>query len=134
METGERKSTYCRRCKGETLHEVVCTRHRNEEEQVDPQHALDHESNSYRLECVDCATLQVRTTRYTQPTEWWVEEFIPPHPVRLLPEWAEKLPPHARDVLREVHEALAAKHYWLVGMGSRTLIDMFALERIGDQG
>ena len=37
-------------------------------------------------------------------------------------------------LLREILRAFAEDQLWLVAMGSRTLIDMFALSRIGDTG
>lgn len=39
-----------------------------------------------------------------------------------------------RGLLKEVHVALANSHLWLAAMGCRTLVDMFAVARVGDIG
>jgi hypothetical protein len=134
LKEGAKLSTYCRKCKAHTVQESLRERGSSEEEQVDELHVLDHEVTDTLLQCETCKTWQIHTFRYTQPTEWEREEFIPPHPNRVWPPWAESLPMHMRELLREVHVALAAEQRWLVGMGCRTLIDMFAIEMVGDVG
>ena len=90
----------------------------------------DHERD---LLCCDvCQTPQLRwADRDADPP---FEYFFPPHDVRTAPSWIGKLPSHMAGLLQETLRALAEGHLWLVAMGSRTLIDMFALEKIGDTG
>jgi hypothetical protein len=135
MDKREPIAVHCNQCAAVEVHDALKERVRTEEEVVDEgRHALDHEITTTLLECQRCKTWQIKVTKYSQPTEWWSESFIPPHPRRPWPRWATDLPPNMAAVLRQVHQALDAGHDWLVAMGARTLIDMFVLERIGDAG
>ena len=62
------------------------------------------------------------------------ERYFPAHDVRPLPKWLDTLPRAMAELYRETLRAFAENHLWLVAMGSRTLIDMFAVERLGDIG
>ena len=84
------------------------------------------------LSCTECMTPQLRWAGGEGPSKF--EIFYPPHDVRAIPPWIDSLPSNISSLLRETYQALACNSYWLVGMGIRTLIDMYALERVGDVG
>lgn len=91
------------------------------------------EINTAFLRC-SCNTAQIRVEDYeTSGDTFWLEH-IPPHPKRALPDWVDSLPKHIADLLQEVHLAWRHEQRWLVAMGARSLIDMFAVTRVGDIG
>jgi len=134
MKTGDKISTYCRRCEKHTLHTSLFSDAHSEEDQIDESHLIDYEITDSLLRCDECKIAQFLTQRLICQTDEWYEHFFPAHPVRHWPAWAAQLPPGIATLLREAHEAFAANQRWLVGMGCRTLIDMFAVERVGDVG
>ena len=114
------RSIYCNVC-GQTARHNVSARH-----------AFNDHHEREVLMCEDCFSPQLRwANRENDPP---FELFYPPHDVRPLPKWIDALANPMSGLLRETFRAFAEDHLWLVAMGSRTLIDMFALERIGDIG
>ena len=71
---------------------------------------------------------------YTEQSDHESRFSIPAEPARPVPHWVAKLPEDIRQLLLEVYASFTDERYWVVVMGCRTLIDMFALERIGDDG
>ena len=93
------------------------------------------------LECCGCQSLTLR--RSVECSEWDGErkfEFYPPRTVRILPAWHSKIPDtseylkNIKELLEEVYLSLNSNTLRLALMGCRTLIDLFMLEKIGDQG
>ena len=140
MEVAQKVSIHCHTCKHATLHEAVAVKYYAWTEQVDGPFGLDYELEYDLLVCNTCRSPQLRwATRIDQTHDegQWTERYIPPKPLRSIPDWVFQLSKelqHIQGLLSEVHLALAAGHLWLVAMGCRTLIDMFALERVGDIG
>lgn len=135
MRIGDKAVLHCARCDRATEHVVLYTDQR-EEEQSDPtgHWSLDHTLTRGLVECSVCHWPKLRVHVFTLPIEQEDVFSIPSEPARPTPHWAKRLPEDIQQVLLEVYAAFTQKHYWLVVMGCRTLIDMFALERIGDVG
>jgi hypothetical protein len=53
---------------------------------------------------------------------------------RRLPEWRDKLPPEQKVLLEEIYRSLDAENLTLPMMGTRALVDMLMLEKVGDSG
>ena len=114
------RSLHCNCCGQSTRHSL------------DAQHAFNEDHERELLHCLECMTPQLRwADRESTPP---FELYFPPHDVRPIPKWIGSLPLPMAGLLAETLRAFAEDHLWLVAMGSRTLIDMFALERIGDTG
>jgi hypothetical protein len=60
--------------------------------------------------------------------------YFPPRVSRAKPRWFEALPIRYTDLLTEIYSALHADSRSLAMMGLRTIIDIFAVEKIGDAG
>jgi hypothetical protein len=95
---------------------------------------LDHHINRAFMECTHCSRPKIRLNVLTYPTDGETNLSIPSEPARHVPVWINDLPTQFREVLLEVHEAFSERHYWLVSAGVKTLIDMFATDRIGTIG
>ena len=138
MQLGQTIATYCRTCGRVTQSEAVGVKYSLWQEPANEHIVFDHEIEHDLLLCSECQTAQIRSAMRTeQLSEEWREAYVPPHPARELPHWVSSLPNdvgHIRGLLEEVHAALANGYKWLVAMGCRTLIDMFALKRVGDVG
>ena len=135
MKIGEKTLLHCERCKTVTEHSVLYTDQR-EETQADTsgKWVLDHSFTRGFAECATCSWPKVRMQVYTEQSDQESFFSIPAEPARPVPHWAAKLPEDIRQLLLEVYAAFTDKRYWLVAMGCRALVDMFALERIGDVG
>jgi len=135
MKIGDKSVLHCTRCDRATEHTVLYTDQRDEE-QSDPtgRWSLEHTLTRGLVECFVCSWPKLRVHVFTLPIEQEELLSIPPEPARPVPHWVQRLPEDVRQVLLEVYTAFTNKHYWLVVIGCRTLIDMFACERIGDIG
>lgn len=133
MKTGDHLSAYCQSCKKETTQEVLTTFCHEESQGSGDQHHLDLEVTTAFLRC-GCNTACIKVEAVESNIEQVFKQLIPPAPVRSMPSWVDELPKEMADLLREVHLALTHNQKWMVAMGARTLIDMFALKRIGDTG
>lgn len=135
MNQGDIFAIHCNECAKTTANEAVACHHSTAIERTEAGVILDTEREHNVLICQECGHAQLRSAkRIEQLSEEVSERFIPPHPKRVLPSWVQYLPSHVGGLLKETHVALANENYWLVAMGGRTLIDMFALHRIGDIG
>lgn len=132
MNTGDQLSTYCQSCKKETTQEVLATFSYETHEGTEAW-PLELAVTTAFLRC-GCNSAYIRVEALEANIEHVFKQLIPTAPVRLMPSWVNKLSKEIADLLREVHLALTNNQRWLVAMGARTLIDMFALERIGDVG
>lgn len=114
------RSKYCNGCGQVTQHE---------------QEAISVINELHEREILRCCVCFSPTLRWANHDVKPAFEFYFPAPdVRSVPLWIDTLPLPMSELLRETLRAFADNHLWLVAMGSRTLIDMFALNRIGDVG
>ncbi|MBB5273920.1 DUF4145 domain-containing protein [Quisquiliibacterium transsilvanicum] len=135
MKIGDKIPLHCERCKKSTEHAVLYIDQRDETQSDESgQWLLEHTLTRGFTECVVCSWPKVRIHVFTLPTEQESYRSIPREPERPVPAWAKRLPTDVQQLLLEVYGAFTDKRYWLVVMGCRTLVDMFALERIGDVG
>lgn len=138
MEVGQTFAIHCCCCGHTTQSEVVAVKPLSWTEPGNERIVFDYELEHSLLLCSQCRSAQMHSAkRVEQLFDGWIETYSPPHPVRPLPHWVAALPKdadHMLGLLKEVHVALANGHYWLVAMGCRTLVDMFALARVGDVG
>ena len=99
---------------------------------VQERHAFNENHERELLTCPSCYSPSLRwANRECQPP---FERIYPSPDVRKRPPWIDSLPPPIAELFGETLRAFAEDHLWLVAMGSRTLIDMFALDRVGDVG
>ena len=137
MEEGQQIAIHCRGCLAVTKHEARKV-HRESWSEIHSQICLDHQLTVSLLLCAGCRTASVRVAEGCQQlSDDWLVSFVAPQPTRPMPEWIARFPSQAQHIaslLREVHAALTSQQLWLVAMGCRTLIDMFALARVGDVG
>jgi hypothetical protein len=137
MEDGQLTPIHCPGCLRITQHEAKKV-HRDSWSEHHAPIVLDHELEVSLLVCAECRTASLRIAKgCEQISDDWSISYVPPQPARLMPPWVRNLPAEAKHVaslLSEVHVALASEQLWLVAMGCRTLIDMFALARVGDVG
>lgn len=135
MKEGDVVAVHCNSCGTSAKHEVVGHHWWRSTEQNAAGAVLDLEHEYNLLVCDQCKSAQLRTAeRIEQLSDEFTERYFPAHPIRVLPPWTAELPVHMGALLKETHIALANGYLWLVAMGSRTLIDMFALDRVGDVG
>lgn len=135
MNQGDIEALHCYSCARIAAHRVAASDCFSWTEKNTVGVVIDFEVRHYMLVCNECHTAQLRSLRGAeQLSDELTESYFPPHPVRALPSWVNGLSPNMASLLRETHAALANRQYWLVAMGARTLIDMFALEKIGDTG
>ncbi|HEX9346584.1 MAG TPA: DUF4145 domain-containing protein [Gemmatimonadales bacterium] len=143
--TDERKQRderlHCNACGQETKHDVICEHRQHSSEPVDTGNPMDDFSVSWdttytMLECRGCENVTLRRTYVF--SEWNAGEaqieYFPPHLFRKKPDWADELPKDEQSVLTEVYAALASDSRRLALMGDRTLVDLFIVRKIGDQG
>jgi len=86
------------------------------------------------LECDGCQSITLRRRHDFSESDGPEFTYYPPRASRQLPVWRGKLPSEIVDLLKEVYSALHADSRRLAMMGARTLIDMFALDLVGDVG
>lgn len=128
-------AVHCNACRKITAHEVAAHHSRSWTETNRAGAVLDGECNYDLLLCNECQSAQLRVARrIEQLSDEFTKRYFPPHPVRVFPPWATELDPQMRGLLEQTHAALANEYLWLAAMGSRTLLDMFAVKRIGDIG
>lgn len=132
---------HCNECGQETRHEVICEHGQHGSEPVDTGNPYDDVSVSWdtthtMLECRGCGNVTLRRTYVF--SEWNPGEaqidYFPPHLFRKKPGWADELSKDEQSILTEVYAALASDSRRLALMGERTLVDMFIVRKIGDQG
>jgi hypothetical protein len=126
----------CNTCAQETKHEVIAERRQDGSEPYDEDISIWWSTTYTMLECRGCESVSMRR-RFTF-SEWdpgdAQVEFFPPPVSRNKPRWAERLPEDEQSLLAEIYAALAADSRRLALMGERTLMDMFILRKIGDEG
>lgn len=86
------------------------------------------------LECCGCELVCLRETSWWAPEDETRITIYPPRLARRTPDWQFRLPMSIRAVLQEVYTALHANSLRLAMMGARAILDLTALDRVGDQG
>lgn len=128
----KRTKAHCNNCDGDRWHRIRATevRHENNDENGWAW------TNTFEfLVCGGCEGVQMRRTF------WWSEEpedeevtYYPPALVRREPTWLEEVPTDIRMVAREVYVALHSGSNRLAAMGTRAMLDMIIVDKVGDAG
>lgn len=133
MEKNDVVASHCWNCGSQTQHKVEASLTRDSVFRTENDEA-DCILEYFLLICEHCNAPQIRGARWIPQDMCYVEWYIPPHPKRVYPDWGNELPKHIGSLLAETQNALTNNYLWLAAMGTRSLIDMFALQRVGDVG
>ena len=125
---------HCNKCLDKTKHEVVAERQQEGSEPYDEEIVIWWTTTYTLLECRGCETVCMRREFVFSEYEGVEVQYFPPPISRTKPHWIEQLPKDEQELLLEVYTALAADARRIATMGARTLVDMFILRKIGDQG
>ena len=128
----------CNNCGPDKLHTVVGQHEVHDTEEVIEEGQLLGEI-SWRydyelLECRACRNVRLRATYQDDGTIGPEVTYYPPAVSRRLPNWHGHLPPRMENLLAEVYRALHTNSRRLATMGSRALLDMAILDKVGDVG
>ena len=149
MASSSVRKVHCNHCSRTTTHKVLHTEFVYTPSGEDLSDLEDAEltedpdpedwSESYQvLQCAGCETVTVRhesrfwneSTKETSSTV----SFYPARVFRRVPPWLYRLPEDLQNLVREIYVALATNSRRLAMMGLRTIIDMVALDKVGDKG
>lgn len=135
MSVRNRLRLHCNQCSHQTWHE---TRASHVRENLDYIKEADEEFREIEtveiLECLGCEHIVVRITCEHEAYGEAEPRFYPPPLSRPLPRWKDKIPEAVRSVLEEVYRALQSDSPRLATMGSRTLLDLVLVDKVGDSG
>lgn len=135
----------CNHCNKQTSHIVHHVINKKVSEKLssslDPEeHEIISWCTTYTLlQCCGCDTVTLREEANFSEYESWEQElpkYYPPRTYRPLPRWAKEspevdaLPEDVKELLEEVYAALWSDSRRLAAMGARTLIDMFAVDKL----
>jgi hypothetical protein len=134
----------CNSCLIKTKHDVL-KHHTQADSEIyydndndgSPQGDIWWQTDYHLLECRGCATVTLR--RQFTFSEWDEFtgpeiEFYPPKVSRRKPDWVSSISEEMQELLQEIYTALHADSRRLALMGTRTIIDMLMLEKVGDLG
>ena len=122
---------HCNSCDGTTKHRLLFEHSTAVE---DDQYGTFATDKYELLECCGCDTVCLRETSWWAPGDETTVTTYPPRVARRPPDWRNRLPTAIREVLQEVYGALHLNHRRLAMMGARTILDLVALDRVGDCG
>lgn len=130
---------HCNDCLRETNHFIVAIRQNSDSESIGPDDPYEqievYWTTTYTmLECCGCERVCLKREFYFSEWDGAKTEYYPPQISRPLPEWHEELPQEMRELLLEVYSALHADSRRLAIMGTRTLVDIYMNEKLGDIG
>jgi hypothetical protein len=124
---------HCNQCLHPTKHSIIAHhKHIDEGPQEDwgcPWWEIEHTL----FICCGCESITLR--RHLEHSEWEEHsetEFYPPQVSRRQPKWHDKLPYEIQELLCEIYTALHSNSRRLALMGVRTVIDIFMLDKIGE--
>jgi hypothetical protein len=94
-----------------------------------------HWQDTYEmLECCGCESVMMRHTNWFSEANEITVELFPPAVSRRTPKWKHKLPHLIVGLLDEIYTALHSDGRRLAIMGTRAIIDMVILDKVGDIG
>jgi len=131
------KHIYCNECGQTTKHCLRKSYSQKGDEAfgtADPSLTYKWQTTWQLLECCGCKHVTVERTRCF--SEWDGPEvaYFPSPMVRRAPKWIDDLPVGVAEVLGEVYTAINSNNRRLATMGARCLIDLVALDTVGDAG
>ena len=127
---------HCNKCLRETKHFSIAERSSTGSENVDPHgwNEISWKTTFKMLECCGCENVSLQRKFYFSEYDDVEEECYPPPISRQLPKWIYGLPVEWVELLKEIYLALNANSQRLALMGSRTLVDLYMNEQLGDIG
>ena len=126
--------SHCNSCGPRTKHIVLASNKTKYNEEIDTIGAVSGFDKYEMLQCQGCESVKLKHT------SWFSEDldeavyYYPPNISRKLPDWQSSLPLPFRSLLREVYAALHADSRQLSLMGTRAVLDLVMLGKIGDIG
>jgi hypothetical protein len=128
------KNMFCNNCQNKTDHILLFSKELLGSEELAEDVYLNW-SDTYKLyECNGCHEVQLEKIYWFSEWDGVETRYFPPRVYRKTPKWINDIPEKQKTLLKEVYIALAADCISLVLMGSRTLIDLFITDKIGDVG
>jgi Domain of unknown function (DUF4145) len=135
MTTGETTRAPCRRCLNQTSHTVLARHCSQEDFEIPDWGPAQYERTFELLECAGCGTVLLREVSiFSETPNSPTVIYYPPPVTRPAPPWRGSLPEELRSLLNEVYSALYADSRCLAMMGTRTVLDMVLLQKVGDVG
>lgn len=128
---------HCNICGHETRHYLIATKHWREIVDKDGESPPVYIRYIYQfLQCRGCYYVTMRRkTIYPEVLDGEIiTEYFPPAVSRRQPTWSTQLPDPILQLLREVYLALHSDSQRLAMIGTRTLVDMAILDKVGDVG
>ena len=131
--------SHCNRCAIETKHRVLTVREIADSEELEDYGEIRWVDSYELLECCGCESVSMRHTYSFEPTRERTTTLYPPQVKRRRPSWFQKppfgeLPDGIVSVMDQVYRALDINSRTLALMGTRTVIDMLLVDKVGDRG
>lgn len=135
MAEPNRLLSHCNKCHRPTSHDVLHQRavSRDHVDETDGY----HEAWTYTytmLECRGCEEVSMKIDHWHSDYGDVDPELYPPRISRKAPDWLWNLPSDWWSLMREIYGALHANSRRLAVMGSRTVIDLYLTEAVGNGG
>jgi len=124
---------HCNECQNKTLHKLIA---RTDAADSDENTGYWWTAQFDMLQCCGCQEVVLRRSFHfseDNPGEADIR-FFPPPMSRPLPRWRYDLPNKMRALLEEIYRSLDGTSLRLPMMGTRTLVDMLMVEKVGDRG
>ncbi|WP_299599694.1 DUF4145 domain-containing protein [uncultured Microbulbifer sp.] len=133
------EKAHCNQCLHETRHFVVALRDHSGSAPANEHDPYCEYEVSWRtvykmLECCGCENVSLEKKFYFSEYDEIEEEYYPPKVSRQTPKWLDQLPEEWYELLKEIYVALHANSRRLAIMGTRTLLDLYMNEQVGDVG
>jgi hypothetical protein len=138
--TGEGAKTTmanCNTCVGERHHSIEATVPAADDKDEYGAYYLEHFEI---VRCLGCGSMKARRVIQdyylldAQGGDDMRYEYLPPAEARRAPEWGHALPEPIRSLSAEIYRALHAQSHRLAAMGTRALLDMAIIDKVGDAG
>lgn len=100
----------------------------------DVETKANYQDSHQVLECLGCQAVRFRHTTWDDFSESESSELYPPSLHRSLPPWKTHLEYPVSVLLEEVYRALQSDSRILALMGARAILDLVALDTVGDVG
>ncbi|MBF0333236.1 MAG: DUF4145 domain-containing protein [Alphaproteobacteria bacterium] len=135
MSDPETVKSHCNACGRETKHHVRFTHAVSDSEYIDLGIGISWESRYAVLECCGCEDISLRKISWFSEAPGENEvTFYPPRISRRKPVFHDQIPQEFTALLDEIYSALHADNRRLAMMGARAVLDMFIMNKVGDQG
>jgi len=125
---------HCNTCGRETKHSLLTSRMTPDEEFIENYGPIHWEDKYEMLECCGCESVMMRHTNWFSETNEVTIDLFPPAVSRRIPKWKNKLPRSIVGLLDEIYTTLHSDGRRLAIMGTRAIIDMVILDKVGDIG